>query len=276
MQLHGGSLNIKNTHTELGLTEEQFKATLLQLQKLNLVAPEGATTATEKSRQLDSAPDYSPAELASTLTDDNTFKSLSDDISRKMGKILSTKDLQILLGIYQWIGLPADVICLLVVFCQNEQIRRFGHGKPPTFRTIEKKAIEWEQLGLVTAELALSWMAEQDTRRSAAVEIARILQIHGRQLLPKERNYIDQWLTWQFTPDIITIAYERTVLRCGRLEWNYIHAILQKWQEQGLTSPEQVEQTDKQVLPRQTTQNTKLTPVNNQRKQAMADSMRSK
>ncbi|MCL2547328.1 MAG: DnaD domain protein [Oscillospiraceae bacterium] len=242
MQLNGGQLDSAAACSELALSAEQVKKTLNQLQKLDLAAPEGAAT---RALQQDKAPEYTPSDITDNLNDDNTFKQLVEDVSRKLGKVLSPHELKVLLGLYQWLGLPAEVISLLVVYCIDEQIRRFGHGKPPSMRSIEKTAVQWEKHGLLTAELAVGWLEDQEKRRDIAVQIARVLQISGRQPTASESKYINHWAELGFTPELIYLAYDRTVMRCGRLEWKYIDTILRSWYDKGLLTQEAVEQGDK-------------------------------
>jgi len=241
MQCNGGRLDDKSACEELDITQDQLNKLLNSLQRFDLVAPEGAAT---RALQNDKAPEYSPNDITDTLNDDNKFKQLSEDVSRKLGKILSNHELKVLLGIYNWLGLPAEVISILVVYCIDEQIRRFGHGKPPTLRSIEKTAVQWEKQGLITAELAMSWCEEQDKRRETTSQIAHVLQINGRQPTASECKYIERWAGLGFTPELLYIAYDRTVMRCGRLTWKYMDSILQSWYDKGLLTQEDVEQND--------------------------------
>ena len=46
--------------------------------------------------------------------------------------------------------------------------------------------------------------------------------------------YIAAWLDWGFSPALIELAFDRTVLNCGRLNWKYCHGILESWRKNGL------------------------------------------
>ena len=60
---------------------------------------------------------YSGAELADLLEADSGFRMLVSQTEEKLGKKLKTADLQILAGLYDDLGLPVDVIYLLVCHC---------------------------------------------------------------------------------------------------------------------------------------------------------------
>jgi len=241
MQLNGGRLDVKAAADELALTPEQLQRALDALKRLDLADQAGAAI---RALQNDKRPDYSPAELTASLNGDKHFKQLSEDVSRKLGKILSNADMMTLLGLYNWLGLSADVISLLVVHCIDEQTRKYGAGKPPTLRSIEKTAVEWEKKGLVTAELAETWLTEREKALQSAAQIAKVLQIKGRALSSSEEAYINQWAAMGFTPELVYLAYDRTVIRCGRLEWKYLDTILRSWYDKGLLTQDAVESSD--------------------------------
>jgi DNA replication protein DnaD len=45
--------------------------------------------------------------------------------------------------------------------------------------------------------------------------------------------------------DAIAIAYDRTCLNTGNLNWAYMNRILTRWHEAGLTTVEQIQKNDK-------------------------------
>ena len=241
MQLHNGRLDKRSALAELEMTEDELRRALTALQRLGMAEQEGPA----QLLQSDKRPEYAPGDLTANLTQDDTFKQLADDVSHKLGKILSNTDLTVLLGLYDWLGLPADVICLLVVYCMEEAHRRFGAGRVPTLRQIEKTAIIWEKEGLITAERAENWMVERERNRRDTGKIARILQIIGRKPTATEENYISQFAAMGFPPEIIYDAYDKTVTRCGRLEWRYLHTILKNWKEKGVRTLDDIERQDK-------------------------------
>ena len=246
MQLNGGRLDAKAAQAELSLSDESLQKALNVLQQQGLVEPEGSQT---RALQSDKRPDYSSNDLTDSITGDHLFKQVTEDVSYKLGRILSNNDLSILLGLYNWLGLSADVISLLVVYSIDEARRRYGEGKLPTLRQIEKMAVVWEREGLITAERAEQWIEERERARRDTVKIARILQITGRALTATEESYIGQWSAMGIDTEVIYAAYDKTVTRCGRLEWKYLHTILKSWHDKGLHTLEQIEGGDKKPAP---------------------------
>jgi DNA replication protein DnaD len=59
-----------------------------------------------------------------------------------------------------------------------------------------------------------------------------------------EQRYLDGWLELGFGPEALAIAYDRTVLRTGKLTWKYMDTILKSWSDRQLFTPEEIEAGD--------------------------------
>ncbi len=57
--------------------------------------------------------------LGKTVESDGTFRSLYGEVQRVLGKTLNTEELKILLGFTRYLGLPPDVISVLVNYCNT-------------------------------------------------------------------------------------------------------------------------------------------------------------
>lgn len=94
-------------------------------------------------------PDYSPRELALYIKNDKVRK-LFDSAQKKLGKMLSQQDMSLLFSFYDWLGLPMEVIELLLSYCTAS-----GHTG---MRYIEKVAIGWAEEGVNTVEKAAEYI----------------------------------------------------------------------------------------------------------------------
>ena len=72
-----------------------------------------------------------------------------------------------------------------------------------------------------------------------------LLQIRGRSLTPGEERYARSWLEMGFEDGVIALAYERTCLNTGNMNWRYMNRILTRWHEEGIHTAEQVRNNDK-------------------------------
>ena len=76
-------------------------------------------------------------------------------------------------------------------------------------------------------------------------ELMQLLQIRGRNLTPGEEKLARSWLEMGFDDAAITMAYERTCLNTGGLNWAYMNKILQRWHQAGLHTAEAVRGGDR-------------------------------
>ena len=194
-------------------------------------------------------PAYSESDVVRAMDHDGEFQALYGEIQRVMGRALNTEELKILLGFVRYLGMPAEVVSLLVRHCQ-ERARRKGSSRAPSLRTIEKEAYAWAERGIDTMDEAIAYVQAQSIRYTRLGRLMQLLQIRGRSLTAAEEKYAQQWLDWGFEEDVIGMAYERTCLNTGGLSWAYMNKILQRWQEQGLYTAEQVRAGDRKPVPR--------------------------
>ena len=189
-------------------------------------------------------PVYTADDLTDLLTGDAGFRMLVPQTEEKLGKRLKTADLQILAGLYDDLGLPADVIYLLVCHCVTRSEERYGPGRRPTLRQIEKEGYHWAQRGLFDQESASQYLRDWNVRRSAMSRYMQVLGLGDRRPVESEERYIADWMDKGFPPETVALAYDKTVLYKKELNWRYLNGILRRWHENGWHTEEEVRQSD--------------------------------
>ena len=189
-------------------------------------------------------PVYTADDLTDLLTGDAGFRMLVPQTEEKLGKRLKTADLQILAGLYDDLGLPADVIYLLVCHCVTRSEERYGPGRRPTLRQIEKEGYHWAQRGLFDQESASQYLRDWNVRRSAMSRYMQVLGLGDRRPVESEERYIADWMDKGFPPETVALAYDKTVFYKKQLEWRYLNGILRRWHENGWHTEEEVRQSD--------------------------------
>ena len=193
----------------------------------------------------DERPEYSDNDVAAQLEPPQSpFRRLVGEVQRYLGKALSTEELKILLSMYQYLGLPTEVINMLVHYCVDRGRSR-GSGRTPSMRNIEREAYRWADAGIDTMERAAAFIQSQLRRESRSRQITELLGIQGRVLTPGEEKYIQTWADWGFTDEVLRLAYDKTCMNTGALKWPYMHSILKSWNAQGLTTVEQISARDR-------------------------------
>ena len=189
-------------------------------------------------------PQYTAAEIVSRSESDEGFRSVLAECESVLGHTLSGADTRTLFGIYDYLGLPTDVIMVLLHHCAEECRRRYGPGRVPTMRQIEKEAYAWVNREIMTLEQAEAYIRERENVRSATERVRRILGITDRKLAPTERRYIEDWLSLGLSVEVMELAYDRTVTNTGSLRWSYMDKVLRSWLDKGLTTVQAITERD--------------------------------
>lgn len=195
-------------------------------------------------------PIYTEEDLIREQKKNGGFQHLVGETQRRLGKLLSTEELKLLLSMYDYLGMPAEVISVLISYC-IQRARARGGQRLPSMRIIEREAYHWADLGIDTLEEAAAHMQMQLERQTRVSRIRQLLQLGERKLTPGEEKMAMQWLDWGFGEAEIALAYEKTCMNTGGLKWPYLHSILKSWHSQGLHTVAAIEAGDKAPRPGQ-------------------------
>ena len=228
-------------HRRLKWSQLRLHAAETALQELGLIDRPPEQKPPEPAQE---RPVYTADDLTDLLTGDAGFRMLVPQTEEKLGKRLKTADLQILAGLYDDLGLPADVIYLLVCHCVARSEERYGPGRRPTLRQIEKEGYHWAQRGLFDQESASRYLRDWTVRRSAMSRYMQVLGLGDRRPVESEERYITDWMDKGFPPETVALAYDKTVFYKKELNWRYLNGILRRWHENGWHTPEEVQQGD--------------------------------
>jgi DnaD/phage-associated family protein len=189
---------------------------------------------------------YTTADVAQMLQLDEQFRMLVPQTEEKLGKRLKTADLQILAGLYDDLGFSADVLYLLVNHCVTRAEKRYGLGRRPTMRQIEKEAYYWARLGIFTQEAAAEYLKKCAERDEQIQHYMYALGLGNRRAVETEERYIRSWIDMGFTVDAVALAYDKTVIYKKELNWRYLNGILRRWHEKGWHTAEEINRGDAQ------------------------------
>lgn len=224
---------------QLHFTSTRLSCAAATLRQLGLWPEEKHSTITPGER-----PQYSEKDVLEAMDQQAPFRLLRGEVQRLLGRNLNTEDLKILLGFVHYLGLPTEVISVLVSFCKD-RARLRGNLRAPSLRTIEKEAYHWAEQGIDTLESAAAYIQTQNNRHSALHQLMDTLQIRGRNLTPAEERFATAWLEMGLDREVIAMAYERTCLNTGGLNWNYMNKILTRWNEAGFKTAEDIRTGDR-------------------------------
>ncbi|MBO7423735.1 MAG: DnaD domain protein, partial [Oscillospiraceae bacterium] len=203
-----------------------------------------ASPVEEVSLPPDELPEYTSAEIDACTKKDSGFKAVLDATRQILGKQLTRHDMSRMLGIYNHLGLSAEVIYVLLHYCADLYRGPEGAARKPTIRAIEREAFLWANKELYSPEEAEAYVETQKQLHSRLGDIKAALEIYDRKLIPSEEAYFTAWLEMGFSTDVIRLAYERTVKNTGKRALAYMNTILTKWNEAGLHTLQEIEKQD--------------------------------
>ena len=246
--LHQGTVPPRALAGELRWDRERIERAEAVLRELRLVAEQAEPAVPEPA---DERPQYTSEDVAVRLEKSGEFRALSQQVERRLGKRLTTPDLGILLGLTDYLGLPADVVYLLVCHCAERTEERLGAGRRPGMRQIEKEGYAWARMGVDTQEAAVEHLKKYASRQALLPRYMRALQLPERKASASEEKYMNEWQEMGFPPETVAIAYDRTVLHCREFKWPYCNGILKRWHADGMHTPEEIEAGDRKFAARQ-------------------------
>jgi hypothetical protein len=229
---------LENAELDLKLNPSRLNCAAALLRQLGLLPQERSASIAPGER-----PTYTDEDVYKMMDYDPSFKGLYEEVQRLLGRSLNNEELKILLGFVRYLCLDYDVISVLVSYCKARAERQ-GKKRRISLRTIEQEAYAWADRGIDTIEEAAAFIQVQNQRQSRIGRLTRMLQIHGRNLTAAEERYANAWVDMGMEEDAIALAYERTCLNTGGLNWAYMNKILQRWHSQGLHNAEEVRNGD--------------------------------
>ena len=240
-----GAVPPRSLAGELRWDRDRIEAAEAVLRQLGLVS-----AAEPPPEPAEEKPDYQRSDVAERLERSAEFRALTDQVERKLGKRLTTPDVAVLLGLTDYLGLPADVVYLLVCHCVERGRRRSGEGRRPGMKQIEKEGYAWARLGIDTQAAAAEYLRKYAQRQQLLPRYMRALGLGDRLPVPSEEKYLLSWQEMGFSPEAVAIACDKTILKCHELKWAYCNGILRRWHEAGLHTEEEIRAGDRPAAKR--------------------------
>ena len=206
----------------------------------NSVARQNKKNATEEAQEtqikrVSQAPvRLTGKELESRVKDSRDAKYLISETERHFGKNLIPSEASVLISLYDWAGLPVDIILMIVSYCASINKNNM--------RSVEKLALDWIDKGIESHEAVANHIEELTRKNSNESAVKSAFGIYNRSLTTKEKNFINSWFSQlHFDIEMIKLAYEKTIDSTGNMSFPYINKILNSWSEKGIATPSQAQ-----------------------------------
>jgi DnaD/phage-associated family protein len=179
-------------------------------------------------------PQYAADELAIYRRQSADVERLFLEAERILAKLLTSNDLNVLFGFYDWLRMPVEVILYMLSYCAGNEHR--------DLRYAEKVALDWTERGLDTVEAAREYVESfgRDYR-----EVMRALGQGAAFPNATQRKYIDKWLKEMEMPlELVTDACEKTSAQIGKPKLTYVDKIIAGWYKNGIRTLEGVKEAE--------------------------------
>ena len=174
----------------------------------------------------DEMPTYTSSEIASMLESRAAMRLLIDEAQRVIGKMFNTSDVNVIVGMRDYLGLDEEAILLLLAHC-----KRMGKT---SMRSIEKYAISLCDKGITDAEALDEAIRVAEAMHTFEGEVRTLFGMKSRALTTKESKMLSAWISFGYGIDVVKLAYEMTVSATNEPSVPYANAILERWNADGL------------------------------------------
>lgn len=184
-------------------------------------------------RRADELPNYTSTELAELLEKRAGVRALVNEAQQIIGKMFNPSEINILVGMYDYLGLSEEGILLLLAHCKNI-------GKA-NLRAIEKYAHS-----LVERDITTPAALEEEFRTVEALhtfegQVRSLFGMKARALTSREDKMLRAWASFGYDIDIVRRAYEITVNATNEPSVPYTNSILERWHADGFKTAEEID-----------------------------------
>jgi DnaD/phage-associated family protein len=191
-----------------------------------------------KLKSADELPKYTSDELSSILETRKETAMLIDECQNIMGKVFNVREINVLIGLLDYLDLDCEYIMMLLTYCVSI-------GKK-TLHYAEKTAFALYDMGITTEAQLSEELKRRENFSAVEGQIRSMFGIGERAFTSKEKKFISSWLNdMGYSTEIIGKAYEVTVDATGKGSFAYANAILERWNAEGLRTLDAIENSDK-------------------------------
>ena len=188
----------------------------------------------KKHLQSESLPEYTEGETADIIEKNTELSGIIDMCQQIVEKMFTPAEVQIIVGLYDHLGLDGEYIGLLFAHCNKSGKR--------SLRYIEKTALSLYDEGIDTASTLEDYIKRRERLDENLGRLRSLIGAGSRQLTSREKKLFECWLNeWKLDTDVITRAYEVTVDRLGEYKLAYMNRVLENWHKDGLLTIDAVE-----------------------------------
>jgi len=230
---------------KLSLTDTELAASLKYWKGAGVLSASKSTVTKKSSPKTESAhrsgkverpsemPAYSAEELTTLLEKNRVTAQFINEAQRILGKMFNTHEINILIGMVDYIGFDEQAVLILLSHMAKQEKR--------TLRYIEKVAFSLYDEGVIDAQALEDHLCRMEQNKAVEGQVRTMFGMTGRALTTKEKKFLSTWVSQMgYDVDVIRMAYDITVDAIHEPSAPYANSILEKWHGEGLKTAQEV------------------------------------
>lgn len=233
----------------LGITSEDLEDALSYWKSVGVMYSEGEQPAVrEAPAAVQKAPTALPKaakavsaeEIAARIGESAEIKTLLESIESSMARPLTFDDQRTVIWIYDHLGLPPEVILMLVNYCVGISRANMHY--------IEKTAVSWADEGIDSSAAADAKILVLQRNNTLSAKCANRMNLN-RKLTARENEYVAKWAAAEADIELIMNAYERTVDATGKVSFPYMNKMIAEWTANGVKTSAEADEYSARTAP---------------------------
>lgn len=172
-------------------------------------------------------------QVSQRIAEDDNIAGLLNQAQIMLGKSLGFNNQSAFIQMYDDYGLSVEVILTLIQYCINI-------GKKSTAYMLSVAKIFYEK-DIDTLEKANEFIDRNKKVIKIYEEFCQFTGISAPTPTPKQTDYFLSWDDMGLSVEMMVLAYNETIDRKGKINFNYTNKILENWHESGYKTPKDVE-----------------------------------
>ncbi|MBO4877027.1 MAG: DnaD domain protein [Ruminococcus sp.] len=179
-------------------------------------------------------PLLAPSDIAQLVSGSPDITELFTAAESALGPLGHTMQ-NALITMYTHLGLKKEVILILLNYCKSIEKTNSAY--------IEKIAYSWADSEINSLEAAQDEVERLSLAHDYSGMVMKQFEMKRRPV-PSQMVFVEQWRAAGFTPELLRLAYERTIENIDKLSFSYINKILLSWKDSGFRTVEEVEKAE--------------------------------
>ncbi|WP_024859593.1 DnaD domain protein [Ruminococcus flavefaciens] len=255
LRCSGKMCSAEDISSNTGVSPEEAEEAVLFWQQANVLSPQANSApapvpslmeqpvtnrseAAPAQKSTEPAPDHkvnlSGQEIAAIMKDSQDIRELFTIAENILGT-LKNSQMNSIIWMYDHLGLKKEVIITLISYCTSIEKTNTAY--------IEKIASVWAENDINTMAAAQDEIQRLSASRDYISGIMRAFEM-TRRPTTKQTELIQQWKNAGFSVELLRYAYEKTVERIDKLNFDYINKILLSWRDSGFATVQDVKNAE--------------------------------